>query len=175
MDNFTQKSSSNISDDMNELIKFLKEKIPCNDENSKYSFTFAVSSSRVEELKTALEKIKDDINIDITFYDSELVDENKVYVLPGKSFQTDEYQDHLDNVEVALREFSEDEYFDREEICDEDDRYRCGLTEIELRRKIKYTKNPLEKQRLERELGYMNSFGRHKSATKKRKNKRRKK
>lgn len=117
----------------------------------------------IDELKDIL-RLRDLYNVKVREFPLPDLEEDKVFIV------------NESEIHINLNDFNTDYRKGyHEELSEVAEKYREDyLSEIDLKKKIKYSKNPLEKQRLERELGYRCFGSRRNKSTKKNKHKRRK-
>lgn len=172
--------------DIEKIVQIIKENFQNEIYKERIEFLFISNIEKEDTLKTLVEMLsKENIHasyaisdkmlsgkIGVTYFDKYVSTQNMEMKLCSS---IEDWKDILDDYTCSwsIRQIvSKSDLYD-DLIESQDGSYYSYLSETELKRKIKYAKNPLEKQRLERELGKLNSFSRHNKATKK--NKRRKK
>lgn len=149
--------------DIEKIVELIKQKF--NEiYKARIELLFFSNIEKEDTLKILVERLsKENISADYATLDK--IPSNVIYIsyydkyIPSWSIVSKSNQYQCEDLEGPVELQDNDYYY---------------LSETDLRRKIKYAKNPLEKQRLERELGERNCFNRRNKATKKSKRRKRK-
>ena len=147
--------------DIEKIVELIKQKFQNEIYKARIELLFFSNIENEDALKILVERLsKENISADYATLDK--IPSNVIYI----SY----YAKYIPSWSIVSKSNQCEDFEGPSEVQDNDYYY---LSETDLRRKIKYAKNPLEKQRLERELGERNCFNRRNKATKK--SKRRKK
>lgn len=147
--------------DIEKIVELIKQKFQNEIYKARIELLFFSNIENEDALKILVERLsKENISADYATFDE--IPSNIVYIsYCGK---------YVPSWSIVSK-FNQCEDLEGPGESQDNDYY---LSETDLRRKIKYAKNPLEKQRLERELGERNCFNRRNKATKKSKRRKRK-